>query len=54
MKKRLTITKQIPKQEPKPEEQEKCIIEWDLYHEMMEKKNGVRKIDTEYKYLRKK
>jgi len=34
--------------------EEKCIIEWDLYHEMMEKKYGKRKIDTEYKYLRKK
>ena len=29
---------------------EKCIIEWELYHEIMEKKHGRRKIDTEYKY----
>lgn len=34
--------------------EEQCILEWDLYHQMMEKKYGKRKIDTEYKYLRKK
>ena len=33
---------------------EKCIIEWELYHEIMEKKYGRRKIDTEYKFKLKK
>jgi hypothetical protein len=40
--------------ESKIQEEENCIINWDLYHEMMEKKYGRRKIDTELKYRFKK
>jgi len=36
--------------ESKIQEEENCIINWDLYHEMMEKKYGKRKIETNYKY----
>ena len=44
----------IPEGRTKNLTEEQCILEWDLYHEVMEKKYGKRKIDTEYKYLRKK
>ena len=44
----------IPEGRTKNLTEEQCILEWDLYHQMMEKKYGKRKIDTEYKYLRKK
>ena len=34
--------------ESKIQEEENCIINWDLYHEMREKKYGKRKIQTDY------
>lgn len=44
----------IPEGRSRNLSEENCIIEWDLYHEMMEKKYGRRKIDTEYKFKLKK